>query len=70
MPTTPVLKKGDQRFVEWGYPGRRWVSSPAMGVVALGTQKPKREVDSFDLTGPAFGLGAGSTGDEVGFEVV
>ncbi|MGW7711527.1 hypothetical protein [Streptomyces sp. NPDC054771] len=27
-------------------------------------------MESFKLTGPAFGLGAGSAGDEIGFEVV
>ncbi|WP_157857108.1 DUF4158 domain-containing protein [Streptomyces sp. PRh5] len=41
-----------------------------MGVVALGAEELEGEVEPFDLTGPALGLGAGSAGDEVGFEVV
>ncbi|MFC9960110.1 hypothetical protein ACFVIB_22505 [Streptomyces nigra] len=41
-----------------------------MGVVALGAEELEGEVEPFDLTGPALGLGAVSAGDEVGFEVI
>jgi hypothetical protein len=41
-----------------------------VGVVALGVEELQGEVEPFDLTGPALGLGAGSSGDEVSFEIV
>jgi hypothetical protein len=41
-----------------------------VGVVTFGAEQLEGEVEPFDLTGSALGFGAGSAGDEVGFEVV
>jgi hypothetical protein len=37
-------------------------SDAALGVLALGAEEGEGEVDAFDFSGPAFGLGALATG--------